>query len=147
MSRGGHHHLAPPLPCAAGVPAAAGGGVGCRPGGRAAESEEARPGCGRCRGRVGGARCEGLEATRNDILKEAESRRSALLQELGKAWREGQKGRDEAMQQGTDQMRNTLVTLNIATGSDLKKLEKKLSGVTKRLRALEKAYKKELENS
>ncbi len=91
--------------------------------------------------------CEGLEAARNDILKEAESRRSALLQELGKAWREGQKGRDEAMQQVTDQMRNTLVTLNIATGSDLKKLEKKLSGVTKRLRALEKAYKKELENS
>jgi len=91
--------------------------------------------------------CEGLEATRNDILKEAESRRSALLQELAKAWREGQKGRDEAMQQVTDQMRNTLVTLNIATGSDLKKLEKKLSGVTKRLRALEKAYKKELENS
>ena len=51
------------------------------------------------------------------------------------------------MQQVTDQMRNTLVTLNIATGSDLKKLEKKLSGVTKRLRALEKASKKELENS
>lgn len=91
--------------------------------------------------------CEGLEATRNDILKEVESRRSALLQELGNAWREGEKDRHEARQQVIDHMRNTLVILNIASASDLKKLEKKLSGITKRLRVLEKAHKKGLEKS
>lgn len=80
-------------------------------------------------------------------LGQAEFRRTVVREKLEQAGKESAKTKDRTVKQLIDLLSTALTGLKIATASDVKRLERKLSRISTRLRVLEKTQRKTPENS